>query len=287
MNGQNGSQRLPSSSFTSPDTGGGNVGVTELVKSNPWLRDMAADPGQAAQAGLLSLQQNSSAPVTASHIPSAQFNLSRSTAAPGGQSRSPFPSEFPYPNRMYQRFLNVSALGPMAGASGELNQSAKLPTDTSIANQNRLLVPAVTSSNDSSNSAAYGQMSQNHVKSFPSSADVEISAKRMKMTKLEDRKLLPSQPMHVTAPQHVQPMSGPHRPEYFHRGSVIQLGERRLRRIEDLQTSDFEYSASVSPDLSLDSSTVLKISEDLSRGTAFLTFSVGDHHHKPVSGSRL
>lgn len=66
-------------------------------------------------------------------------------------------------------------------------------------------------------------------------------------------------------------------PSHFVKGSIIQLANGTLKRVEDLQTEDFINSAEISSDLKVDSSTVVRIEEHPSRGTAMLSFSVGEH----------
>ncbi|GFS25453.1 ataxin-1 [Elysia marginata] len=66
-------------------------------------------------------------------------------------------------------------------------------------------------------------------------------------------------------------------PQHFMKGSIIQLANGSLKRVEDLQTEDFVSSAQISSDLKVDSSTVVRIEEHLDRGTAMLSFSVGEH----------
>lgn len=271
MNGQERSQALTSSSFAVSNVPVNSAAITGVVKSNSWLRDMVADPAKAAEAGLLNQRQDRIASNVGqlAHMDTLLRHVPRGSAP----LRSALPSDFTNP--LLKGHFNAS-FGAVAGPQGELSR-----IDPSISDQNRLLVSCAATSQDtpvSLHSAAYHHSSKNHM-TYLSSAESEVAAKRMKMTKPMDRNSLPMPPV-----QHSQQASIPHRPEYFRLGSVIQLGESQLKRIEDLQTSDFEYSASISPDLSLDSSTVVKISEDSSRGTAHLTFSVGDHKHNPVSG---
>ena len=72
--------------------------------------------------------------------------------------------------------------------------------------------------------------------------------------------------------------AGPHYPPHFMKGSIIQLANGELKRVEDLRTDDFIHSADISPDLKIDSSTVVRIDEQPERGTAILGFSVGEQH---------
>ena len=69
----------------------------------------------------------------------------------------------------------------------------------------------------------------------------------------------------------------PHYPPHFMKGSVIQLANGELKRVEDLRTDDFVNSADVSGDLKIDSSTVVRIDENTEKGSAILGFSVGEH----------
>ena len=66
-------------------------------------------------------------------------------------------------------------------------------------------------------------------------------------------------------------------PQHFMRGSIIQLANGELKRVEDLVTEDFVQSADISSDLKIDSSTVVQIEETPSQGTAVLGFVVGEH----------
>jgi len=71
--------------------------------------------------------------------------------------------------------------------------------------------------------------------------------------------------------------SGLKYPTHFMKGSIIQLGNGELKRVEDLETDDFIHSADVSNDLRIDSSTVVQISENETQGTSVLGFVVGEH----------
>jgi hypothetical protein len=61
------------------------------------------------------------------------------------------------------------------------------------------------------------------------------------------------------------------------KGSIIQLTNGELKRVEDLETKDFVHSAEISNDLKIDSSSVVRIDENNERGTAVLGFVVGEH----------
>ena len=69
----------------------------------------------------------------------------------------------------------------------------------------------------------------------------------------------------------------PHYPQHFMKGSIIQLANGELKRVEDLRTYDFVHSADVSGDLMIDSSTVVRIEESGEKASAILGFSVGEH----------
>lgn len=84
----------------------------------------------------------------------------------------------------------------------------------------------------------------------------------------------PSNPVGYTPPYMG---SQPHYPPHFLKGSIIELASGDFKRVEDLETDDFVNSAQISSDLKIDSSTVVRIQENYERGTAILSFSVGEH----------
>ncbi|XP_058474837.1 ataxin-1a [Solea solea] len=70
----------------------------------------------------------------------------------------------------------------------------------------------------------------------------------------------------------------PSLPPYFIKGSIIQLADGELKRVEDLKTEDFIQSAEISNDLKIDSSTVERIEGcHTSPNVAVVQFSVGEH----------
>lgn len=66
-------------------------------------------------------------------------------------------------------------------------------------------------------------------------------------------------------------------PPYFMKGSIIQLANGELKKVEDLKTEDFIQSAEISNDLKIDSSTVERIEESHNPGIAVIQFAVGEH----------
>ncbi|XP_074644835.1 uncharacterized protein LOC141901473 isoform X2 [Tubulanus polymorphus] len=89
-----------------------------------------------------------------------------------------------------------------------------------------------------------------------------------------------SHPSSLPPPPPLNPVpypNTPHYPPHFMKGSIIQLANGELKRVEDLRTDDFVNSADVSSDLKIDSSTVVRIEELTDRSTALLSFSVGEH----------
>ncbi|KFO33814.1 Ataxin-1 [Fukomys damarensis] len=66
-------------------------------------------------------------------------------------------------------------------------------------------------------------------------------------------------------------------PPYFMKGSIIQLANGELKKVEDLKTEDFIQSAEISSDLKIDSSTVERIEDSHSPGLAIIQFAVGEH----------
>lgn len=67
-------------------------------------------------------------------------------------------------------------------------------------------------------------------------------------------------------------------PPYFIKGSIIQLADGELKRVEDLKTEDFIQSAEISSELKIDSSTVERIEgSHSSPNLAVVQFAVGEH----------
>lgn len=65
-------------------------------------------------------------------------------------------------------------------------------------------------------------------------------------------------------------------PPFFMRGSIIQLADGELKRVEDLKTEDFIQSAEISNELKIDSSTVERIDTGQSPNAVVIQFSVGE-----------
>ncbi|XP_076864729.1 ataxin-1a [Brachyhypopomus gauderio] len=72
------------------------------------------------------------------------------------------------------------------------------------------------------------------------------------------------------------PPSVPSLPPYFSKGSIIQLADGELKRVEDLKTEDFIQSAEISSELKIDSSTVERIDGSHTPNFAIIQFAVGD-----------
>lgn len=86
--------------------------------------------------------------------------------------------------------------------------------------------------------------------------------------------LLPSTP---TSPQNEPLSPSSALPPYFMKGSIIQLADGELKRVEDLKTEDFLQSAEVSRELKIDSSTVERIDTSRTPDAVIIQFSVGEH----------
>ncbi|CAJ1083457.1 ataxin-1a [Xyrichtys novacula] len=79
-------------------------------------------------------------------------------------------------------------------------------------------------------------------------------------------------------PQTLNTVVPPSLPPYFIKGSIIQLADGELKRVEDLKTEDFIQSAEISSELKIDSSTVERIEgSHTSPNFAVVQFSVGEH----------
>ncbi|KAL8182545.1 UNVERIFIED_CONTAM: Ataxin-1 [Gekko kuhli] len=73
-------------------------------------------------------------------------------------------------------------------------------------------------------------------------------------------------------------------PPYFMKGSIIQLANGELKKVEDLKTEDFIQSAEISGDLKIDSSTVERIDDSHNPGIAMIQFAVGEHRAQVGQG---
>lgn len=265
MNGQDRSHPLASSST------GTNGAPSGAVNSQSWLRDMVADPVRAAQAGIINPRQdtgqNSIPTLSQFDIPSSRpyglaFQmLQNAYNVNGGQL-----------NHMYPPGIQSSGDHPVAAPSAATYSAA------AEGGQQRLPLTAATVTTDTLSVRPVFTQPSSTKSSVSNEYGPDMPAKRLKPS-ADDTSASSSLPPTATHPHSSTPPI-PHRPDYFHKGSVIQLSEQKLKRIEDLHTSDFETSASISSNLSLDCSTVTKIVEDKRRGTAFLTFSVGDRHRR-------
>lgn len=78
----------------------------------------------------------------------------------------------------------------------------------------------------------------------------------------------------------------PSLPPYFIKGSIIQLANGELKRVEDLKTEDFIQSAEISSELKIDSSTVERIDASHASPFAVVQFSVGEHRAQVSSVRR-
>ncbi|XP_062848025.1 ataxin-1 [Trichomycterus rosablanca] len=91
----------------------------------------------------------------------------------------------------------------------------------------------------------------------------------------------PARPAPVLTPTLTSPQNAPLSPSsplppYFMKGSIIQLADGELKRVEDLRTEDFLQSAEVSKELKIDSSTVERIDSSRTPDAVIIQFSVGE-----------
>lgn len=89
-------------------------------------------------------------------------------------------------------------------------------------------------------------------------------------------------PVPATPPISTSPHSSPSSPTaglppFFMKGSIIQLADGELKRVEDLRTEDFVQSAEVSGELKIDSSTVERIEGSGTPNAVIIQFSVGEN----------
>lgn len=88
---------------------------------------------------------------------------------------------------------------------------------------------------------------------------------------------LPILPASASLPATPPIPSTPALPPYFTKGSIIQLADGELKRVEDLKTEDFIQSAEISSELKIDSSTVERIDSSHTPNCAIIQFAVGEH----------
>ncbi|KTG01004.1 hypothetical protein cypCar_00006031 [Cyprinus carpio] len=86
---------------------------------------------------------------------------------------------------------------------------------------------------------------------------------------------VPVTPPTSTSPHSSSPSAG--LPPFFMKGSIIQLADGELKRVEDLRTEDFVQSAEVSGELKIDSSTVEHIECSRTPNAVIIQFSVGEN----------
>jgi len=239
MNGQEPARSVSSSHGNAATLGSNRENSTAANLTSSWLKDIVSDPMRAAEAGILRSDNNngSSHGLAAFDAPPVTF---------------PYQLNYPIPQSSIFYQMHHSMMPPMQNVVDRAQTTITSSSDPRLADS-RLLV-AAGASNKPPRQAGFREPAND--------LESELPAKRVKT---EPPSLSQSTPSSI-----------PHRPDYFRKGSIIQLGDNKLKKIENLQSSDFESSANLSPNLCLDSSTVTKITEDERRGTAFLTFSVGN-----------
>lgn len=166
---------------------------------------------------------------------------------------------------MTNRFLNRKPYSPTTTTTTNVGGGGPSTTVndnvSAFYHQQNLINSATNSSNEclnasrsgggnSSSTAAVGQQQQQH---HQTSADIR---RNNRLTSAS----LPTQPYY---------------PSHFMKGTVIQLANGDLKRVEDLNTEDFVRSAHLTNDLKIDSSTVVKI-EEKSAEIVLLSFAVGE-----------
>lgn len=131
--------------------------------------------------------------------------------------------------------------------------------------------------------AAHAYISPIPVATIPdSNATVAADSQQQQQSMLQNHQhvlqVSPQQAHMVQLPPQPPPASpSASLPPYFMRGSIIQLADGELKRVEDLKTEDFIQSAEVSGDLKIDSSTVERIDCSHTPDVVIIQFSVGEH----------
>lgn len=304
MNGQEKSQAhiptdLPTGSGTangsSAPNGGAPGSTPSAVNSNSWLKDVMANPLRAAQAGLINRPDDpaAAAAMLPAHIDAALARGSfvypyqafmfgsnpLPTLAPMGESANISPASTSTPaqvnqqhqHRQQQLLMQANYYGDVQAASQE-----KPPADSNSAKGVSLKHPSTHVGN---NSEPVTKRSRVDASSLPTPS---YQTESVPVPGPPGPPLSASLSASLPTPNLNSRGAIPHRPEYFRKGSIIQLGDSKLKRIEDLCTADFESSSHLNPDLCLDCSIVTKIMEEPQRGTVFLSFSIGEQRQDQV-----
>ena len=80
--------------------------------------------------------------------------------------------------------------------------------------------------------------------------------------------------VHQSSPSSILPATGSC-PPHFKKGSLIQLANGEMKKVEDLDTTDFVSSADLCHDVSIEHSTVVRLEHIQPTGMFLLSFSVG------------
>uniref|UniRef100_A0A3Q4AHE4 AXH domain-containing protein n=1 Tax=Mola mola TaxID=94237 RepID=A0A3Q4AHE4_MOLML len=157
-----------------------------------------------------------------------------------------------------------------------LSYHATLPQHLIIPSGQSLLIPV-----SGTNNCTEIEVSRT-VAALPSTTTPQISAA---MPNAYLATALSKSPVHVPTPAPVSIQTSPSissssspvaLPPFFMRGSIIQLADGELKRVEDLKTEDFIQSAEISNELKIDSSTVERIDSGQSPNAVVIQFSVGE-----------
>ncbi|KAM9783220.1 ataxin-1-like [Neosynchiropus ocellatus] len=178
-----------------------------------------------------------------------------------------------------------------SGNQHAVSYHAALPQHLVIPSGQSLLIP-VTSTSGSSDAEVSRSVSSLSATSAPQiSTAMPHAYLATALSKCEalapDGHAHPSAPAVVPSPSPTPasvptstPVSSPASPvalpPFFMRGSIIQLADGELKRVEDLKTEDFIQSAEISNELKIDSSTVERIDSGQSPNAVVIQFSVGE-----------
>ncbi|KAM8967615.1 ataxin-1 [Pelodytes ibericus] len=178
-------------------------------------------------------------------------------------------------------------IGYLSSQQQTISYPGNLPQHLVIPGTQPLLIPVGNPDIDSSgagvapaivtSSPQFAAMSHTFV-TTPIPKSDNYSAESLATHAAYQAALVPAQ-IHLPVVQSVASSmaTAPTLPPYFTKGSIIQLANGDLKKVEDLKTEDFIQSADISNDLKIDSSTVERIENSHSPGVAVVQFSVGEH----------
>ncbi|KAJ8354348.1 hypothetical protein SKAU_G00219150 [Synaphobranchus kaupii] len=199
-------------------------------------------------------------------------------------NRSPWAS--PPPASTIPPSRPSSATSPAAGQQQQaVSYHATLPQHLLIPSGQPLLVPVSSSGGGEQEPPHSVVTSHQQIAVSASHSYVATAIPKCELVGVSEQQVTGAYPATATAGGLVQAQlhlpvpaaPAPLLPPYFMKGSIIQLADGELKRVEDLRTEDFIQSADISGELKIDSSTVERIDGSPTPTPPIIQFAVGEH----------